>query len=71
MTTGLIFMENTGEGMRKVDRLLHKYMKHYNIPICFDFPIGHAHLRNFPLFTGAKATLEVTKESVILHFFRQ
>ena len=101
----ILFMEDTGEGMSKVDRMLHnmemrglvshvrgiivgqfnkykhpengfddmyamlhEYMKHYNIPVCFDFPVGHAHLRNFPLLTGAKATLEVTKESVVLRY---
>lgn len=101
----ILFMEDTGEGMSKVDRMLHnmemrglvshvrgiivgqfnkykhpengfddmyamlhEYMKHYNIPVCFDFPVGHAHLRNFPLLTGAKATLEVTPNSVTLSY---
>jgi muramoyltetrapeptide carboxypeptidase len=101
----ILFMEDTGEGMSKVDRMLHnmemrglvshvrgiivgqfnkykhpensfddmyamlhEYMKHYNIPVCFDFPVGHAHLRNLPLLTGAKATLKVTKESVVLRY---
>ena len=77
----ILFMEDTGEGMSKVDRMLHnleirgllphlrgiivgqfnkykhpengfqdmyqmlhEYMKHYGIPVCFDFPVGHAHL---------------------------
>lgn len=101
----ILFMEDTGEGMSKVDRMLHnmemrgllsnvrgiivgqfnkykqpengfedmyamlhEYLKHYNIPICYDFPVGHAHLRNFPLLTGAKATFEVTPEGVILRY---
>lgn len=101
----ILFMEDTGEGMSKVDRMLHnievrgllshirgiivgqfnkykhpengfedmyamlhEYMKHYQIPVCFDFPVGHAHLRNFPLFTGAKATLEVTPEGTTLSY---
>ena len=101
----ILFMEDTGEGMSKVDRMLHnievrgllphirgiivgqfnkykhpengfedmfamlhEYMKHYQIPVCFDFPVGHAHLRNFPLLTGAKATLEVTPEGTILSY---
>ena len=101
----ILFMEDTGEGMSKVDRMLHnmemrgllpnvrgiivgqfnkykqpengfedmyamlhEYLKHYNIPICYDFPVGHAHLRNFPLLTGAKATLEVTPEGVTLRY---
>ena len=101
----ILFMEDTGEGMSKVDRMLHnievrglqshiraiivgqfnkykhpengfddmyamlnEYTRHYGIPVCYDFPVGHAHLRNFPLLTGAKATLEVSKEGVILSY---
>ena len=101
----ILFMEDTGEGMSKVDRMLHnveirgllphlrgiivgqfnkykhpengfqdmyqmlhEYMKHYGIPVCFDFPVGHAHLRNFHLLTGAKATLEVTPEGTTLSY---
>lgn len=101
----ILFMEDTGEGMSKVDRMLHnveirgllphirgiivgqfnkykhpengfqdmyqmlhEYMKHYGIPVCFDFPVGHAHLRNFPLLTGARAKLEVTPEGTTLSY---
>jgi muramoyltetrapeptide carboxypeptidase len=101
----ILFMEDTGEGMSKVDRMLHnmemrgllsnvkgiivgqfnkykqpengfedmyamlhEYLKHYNIPVCYDFPVGHAHLRNFPLLTGAKATFEVTPEGTTLSY---
>lgn len=101
----ILFMEDTGEGMSKVDRMLHnmemrglvghvkgiivgqfnkykhpengfedmyamlhEYMKYYQIPVCFDFPVGHAHLRNFPFLTGAKATLEVTPEGTTLSY---
>ena len=48
--------------------MLHEYLRHYNIPICYDFPVGHAHLRNFPLLTGAKAILEITPNGVILRY---
>lgn len=101
----ILFMEDTGEGMSKVDRMLHnmemrgllanvrgiivgqfnkykypengfndmyamlhEYLRHYNIPVCYDFPVGHAHLRNFPLLTGTKATLEITPEGVTLGY---
>ena len=101
----ILFMEDTSEGMSKVDRMLHnmemrgllsnvkgiivgqfnkykqpengfedmyamlhEYLKHYNIPVCYDFPVGHAHLRNFPLLTGAKATFEVTPEGTTLSY---
>ena len=101
----ILFMEDTGEGMSKVDRMihnmemrgllshvrgiivgqfnqykhpengfndmytmLHEYLQHYGIPIAYNFPVGHAHLRNFPLLTGAKAMLEVTSEGVVLRY---
>ena len=101
----ILFIEDTGEGMSKVDRMLHnievrhlqshiraiivgqftkykhpengfddmysmlhEYLQHWHIPICYDFPTGHSHLRNFPLLTGAKATLEVGKEGVVLRY---
>ena len=101
----ILFMEDTGEGMSKVDRMLHnieirgllpnirgiivgqfnkykhpengfddmytmlhEYLRHYHIPVCYDFPVGHAHLRNFPLLTGAKATLSVTPEGATLRY---
>lgn len=103
----ILFMEDTGEGMSKVDRMLHniemrgllpnirgiivgqfskykhpengfddmyamlhEYLQHYHIPVCYDFPVGHAHLRNFPLLTGAKATLEVTPCGATLSYNR-
>lgn len=101
----ILFMEDTDEGMSKVDRMLHnmkmrglisnvrgiivgqfnkykhpengfddmyamlhEYLQHYCIPVCYDFPVGHVHLRNFPILTGAKATLEVTPNGVTLRY---
>lgn len=101
----ILFLEDTNEGMSKVDRMLHnievrglvphirgvivgqftkykypengfddmysmlyEYMQHYGVPVCFDFPVGHAHLRNFPILTGAKAVLEVNEQEVVLHY---
>ena len=101
----VLFIEDTGEGMSKVDRMLHnieirglqkhiravivgqfnKYkhpengfddmyallnenLQHWHIPVCYNFPVGHAHLKNFPLLTGAKATLEVNPDEVVLDY---
>ena len=101
----ILFMEDTGEGMTKVDRMLHnmemrgllsnvrgiivgqftkykqpengfadmydmihEYVQHYSIPVCFDFPVGHSHLRNFPLLTGAQAVLDVKSDGVTLRY---
>ena len=48
--------------------MLHEYVRHYGIPVCFDFPVGHAHLRNFPMLTGARAVLDVSADGATLHF---
>lgn len=101
----VLFIEDTGEGMSKVDRMLHnieirglqkhiravivgqfnkykhpengfddmysllnEYLQHWHIPVCYNFPVGHAHLKNFPLLTGAKATLEITPDGVVLDY---
>jgi muramoyltetrapeptide carboxypeptidase len=101
----ILFIEDTGEEMSKVDRMLHnievrrlqshiravvvgqfnkykhpengfddmyamlhEYLQHWHIPVCYDFPTGHAHLRNFPLLTGANATLDVSNEAVVLRY---
>ena len=61
MLSGIIlFMEDTGEGMSKVDRMLHNMEMRGLLP--------NVQGRNFPLLTGAKATLEVTSEGVTLHY---
>ena len=87
----ILFIEDTGEGMSKVDRMLHnieirglqkhiravivgqfnkykhpengfddmysllnEYLQHWHIPVCYNFPVGHAHLKNFPLLQAPK-----------------
>ena len=101
----ILFLEDTGEGISKVDRMLHnielrglishvrgiiigqftkykhpdggfedmndmfrEYLQYYNIPVCYDFPVGHSHLRNFPLPIGRRATLVVNTEGTTLKF---
>ena len=101
----ILFIEDTGEGMSKVDRMLHnievrglqshiravivgqfnkykhpemgfddmysmlnEYLQHWHIPVCYDFPVGHAHLKNFPLLVGENATLIVSQDGVVLHY---
>ena len=57
-------------GFDDMNLMLHEYLQHYGIPVCYDFPVGHAHLKNFPMLTGARVTLHVTDEDVSLHFLR-
>ena len=101
----ILFLEDTGEGISKVDRMLHnielrglmshvrgiiigqftkykhpdggfadmndmfhEYLQRYDIPVCYDFPVGHSHLRNFPLPVGRRACLDVTSEGTKLTF---
>ncbi len=101
----ILFLEDTSEGISKVDRMLHnielrglmshvrgiiigqftkykhpdggfedmndmfhEYLQRYDIPVCYDFPVGHSHLRNFPLPIGRHATLIVSDEGTTLEF---
>ena len=101
----ILFVEDTGESMTKVDRMLHnievrglmshvkgviigqftnykripntfedmnhmfhEYLRRYNIPVCYDFPVGHRHMRNFPLPVGSRVEMEVTGEGTTLRF---
>ena len=101
----ILFLEDTGEGISKVDRMLHnielrglmshvrgiivgqftkykhpdggfmdmydmfhEYLQRYDIPVCYDFPVGHSHLRNFPLPVGRQACLDVNSEGTTLTF---
>ena len=49
-----------------IREMLRKYLSYRNIPIAYDFPVGHADL-NYPLTVGAKVELEVSLTSVNLH----
>ena len=101
----ILFFEDTGESMTKVDRMfhmlelrgllnkvkgiicgkftrytqpdsgfedmyemLHEYLQHYEIPTCYDFPVGHAHLQNFPMLIGAEVEFSVTDSCTTLKF---
>ena len=45
--------------------IIHAFIKDFNIPICYDFPVGHCK-RNFPIIEGADAELEIGKDKVTL-----
>lgn len=40
--------------------MLHEYLQHYPIPVCYDFPIGHHSGLNLPLVEGCRIRLKVT-----------
>lgn len=101
----ILFFEDTGEAMTKVDRMLHlleirgilprlkgivvgrfsdykrpengftdmyemlhEYLQHYDIPVCYAFPVGHARLNNFPMVEGCPVRLTVTRDGTQLQF---
>lgn len=56
--------EHTGFG-GTLYGIIHSLVKDCNIPVCFDFPVGHCE-RNLPIIEGADATLAITPEGVCL-----
>lgn len=101
----ILFIEDTGESMSKVDRMLHQleirgilsklkgivvghfskykspendfadmyemlheYLQHLHIPVCYDFPVGHHSTYNYPLIEGYKVRLKVGPKGTSLIF---
>lgn len=104
----ILFIEDTGEGLSKVDRMLHQieirgilsklkgvvvghfskykspengfadmydmlheYLQHYGIPVCYDFPVGHHSGLNYPMVEGCWARFKVGDEGTFLQFVRE
>ena len=103
----ILFFEDTGEAMSKVDRMLHlleirgilerlkgiivghfsnykypengfadmydmlhEYLQHYDIPVCYDFPVGHHSGWNPPMVEGCRVRLKVGQEGTDLIFLK-
>ena len=101
----ILFIEDTGESMSKVDRMLHQleirgilsklkgvivghfskykspengfqdmydmlheYLQAYDIPVCYDFPVGHHSGSNYPMVEGCRITLTVRNDSTSVRF---
>ena len=101
----ILFIEDTGESMSKVDRMLHQleirgvlsklkgiivghfskykspengfadmydmlheYLQHYDIPVCYDFPVGHHSGFNPPMVEGCQLQLKVEERQTRLQF---
>lgn len=56
--------EHTGFGGTPYE-LIYNIIKDYNIPVCFNFPVGHCD-ENFPLIEGAEVVLQVSHEGAEL-----
>lgn len=52
---------------KKMEDMLNVELKGYNIPIAFNFPVGHVD-ENYPMIEGATVTLNVKKSGVTLTF---
>lgn len=57
-------------GYNSVFEMLSQYVEGLNIPIVFDFPVGHDEDWNCPLMVGAHARLKVTGDTVTLEQLR-
>lgn len=101
----ILFIEDTGESMSKVDRMLHhleirgvlsrlkgvivghfskykspengfadmydmlhEYLQHYDIPVCYDFPVGHHSGKNYPMVEGCPVKLTVGDDGTQIVF---
>lgn len=48
--------------------MLHEYLQHYNIPVCYDFPIGHHSQYNYPMVEGCQVRMKVGKDVTRIDF---
>ena len=46
--------------------IIHSLTKDCNIPVCYDFPVGHCK-RNFPIVEGADGELKIGNDKVIFN----
>ena len=104
----ILFIEDTGESMSKVDRMLHhleirgilprlkgiivghfskykspdngfadmyemlhEYLQHYPIPVCYDFAVGHHSGYNYPMVEGCPVHLKVSEEGTRITFLKE
>lgn len=62
------FTDYTPNGdFKKMEDMLNEELKGYNIPIAFNFPVGHVD-ENYPMIEGATVTLDVKKKGTTLTF---
>jgi muramoyltetrapeptide carboxypeptidase len=46
-------------GFADMYEMLHEYLQHYAIPVCYDFPVGHHSGLNYPMVEGSRVILRV------------
>ena len=55
-------------GFADMYEMLHEYLQHYQIPICYDFPVGHHSGKNYPMVEGCKVNLKVGQDGTLIQF---
>ncbi len=48
--------------------MIHSHIADLNIPVCYNFPVGHIGHENYPMIEGCEATLNVTDNGATLNF---
>ena len=48
--------------------MLHEYLQHYDIPVCYDFPVGHHSDMNYPMVEGCSVILNVGQDGTSIIF---
>ena len=55
-------------GFADMYEMLHEYLQHYNIPVCYDFPVGHHSGKNYPMVEGCLVNLKVGQDGTLIQF---
>lgn len=55
-------------GFADMYAMLHEYLQHLSVPVCYDFPVGHHSRLNLPMVEGCRVRLRVGEEGTTLEF---
>ena len=55
-------------GFADMYEMLHEYLQHYHIPVCYDFPVGHHSGKNYPMVEGCRINLKVGQDGTLIQF---
>lgn len=55
-------------GFADMYEMLHEYLQHYSIPVCYDFPVGHHSGWNYPMVEGCRVNLKVGQDGTLIQF---
>lgn len=58
-------------GFADMYHMLHEYLQHYPVPVCYDFPVGHHSTHNYPMIEGCHVRLKVSEQGTEVTFLAQ